>query len=141
MACLARDNEEYGIDLNNINVVDAKTEKHINAKDAFYVVGSKIKGTMSKVSKLGFAKKEDAVAFAKENGGEVENFQKVFNQAKSSLKADNEIIKTKKKKKVYPKGKKIFDKRCDQEIDPTMYLEINELKADIKNNNLCKKIK
>ncbi len=140
ITCLAKDNEEYGLDLNNINVIDAKTQKFIVAKDAFYIIGSKIKGTMSKMSKLGFAKKEDALAFKKENGGKLTNFDEAFHTAQKSLKVDNEIIKTKKRKKIYPKGKKIFEKRCNQDIDPTMYLEINELKADIRNNNLCKKL-
>lgn len=37
-------------------------------------------------------------------------------------------------------GKKIFQKLCNQDIDPTEYIEINELKADIKNNKLCKRL-
>ena len=138
--CLAKDKEEYGIDSKNIKVINTKTEKLINAKSAFYVVGSKIPGTMSKVSKLAFEKKEDAKEFIKKYKGKLVTFDEALKIAQSSLKKDDKILKRKKKKKIYPKGKKIFEKRCNQDIDPSMYLEINELKADIKNNKLCKKL-
>ena len=138
--CLVKDNEEYGINKNSIKVVDAKNENLIEAKKAFYVIGSKIKGTMTKESKLAFLKKEDANDFIKRYGGEIHTFDQAFEKAKKSLKKDTSFIKNIKQKKVYPKGKKIFEKLCNQDIDPTMYLEINELKADIKNNNLCKKL-
>ena len=51
------------------------------------------------------------------------------------------MVKKKKKKKIYPMGKKIFAKVCNNDIDPTEYLEINELKAAIKNDKLCKPLK
>ncbi|PLY08151.1 MAG: hypothetical protein C0625_02910 [Arcobacter sp.] len=138
--CLTKDDEEYGIDKSLMKVIDVKSEKIIDAKKAFYVIGSKIKGTMSKVSKLAFEKNEDANEFIKKYGGKVYSFEEAFNKAKETLKEDSSFIKNKKIKKVYPKGKKIFEKLCNQDIDPTMYLEINELKADIKKNNLCKKL-
>ena len=138
--CLAKDDEEYGIDKNSIKVVDVSSGKLIDAKSAFYVLNSQVKGTMSQKSKLAFLKEEDAKAFIKEYQGEIKNFEIAFNEAKKSLKEDENFFKNKKLKKVYPKGKKIFEKLCNKDIDPTNYLEINELKADIKNNNLCKKL-
>ncbi len=138
--CLAKDKEEYGIDNNHIQVVDAKTQKLINAKEAFYVVGSKVKGTMAIKSKIAFEKEEDAKEFKKKYKGEIVSFQEALKKAQEDLKTDTKKFKNKKIKKVYPKGKKIFEKLCNQDIDPTNYLEINELKADIKNNNLCKKL-
>ena len=47
----------------------------------------------------------------------------------------------KKIKQIYPMGKKLFEHKCKQNIDFTHYLEINDLKADIKYNHLCKKLK
>ena len=41
-----------------VSVVDAKTEKMIDAQKAHYVVGSKVQGTMAMVSKLAFEKRE-----------------------------------------------------------------------------------
>ena len=49
---------EVEIEKDSIKVVDASTQKLIDAQQAFYVVGSKVKGTMSKVSKLAFASKD-----------------------------------------------------------------------------------
>lgn len=138
--CLAKDKEEYGINENDIQVIDAKTEKLINAKNAFYVVGSEVKGTMSMVSKLAFENKNDAKDFIKEFGGELKTFDEALKIAQDSLKKDEKDRKALKTKKVYPMGKKIFEKLCNQDIDPTNYIEINELKADIKNNNLCKEL-
>ncbi|WP_052502665.1 nitrous oxide reductase accessory protein NosL [Halarcobacter anaerophilus] len=141
MTCLAKDNEEYGIDLDNIEAVDYNSLKRVNAKKAFFVVGSKIKAKISKTSKLAFEKEEDAKKFIKQNGGKLMSFDEAFDLAKKSLKDDFKKLKTVNKKKIYPKGKKIFEKRCSKDIDPTDYLEINELEADIQKNNLCKKLK
>ena len=138
--CLAKDKEEYGIDENNIQVVDAKTQKLIDAKNAFYVVGSKVKGTMSMTSKLAFQKESDAKDFIIQYGGKLSTFDEALKRAQNSLKQDDKNTKNKKVKKIYPMGKKIFEKLCNQDIDPTNYIEINELKADIKNNNLCKRL-
>lgn len=141
LSCLVKDNQEYGIDLNNIKVIDWRTQKYIPAKKAFYVVGSKVKGVISKTSKIAFKEEKEAKAFQNENGGEITDFNQAFSLAKKSLKDDFKKLKTVNKKKIYPKGKKIFEKRCSKDIDPTDYLEINELKADIEKNNLCKKLK
>ncbi len=138
--CLAKDKEEYGIDENKIKVIDAKHEKLIDAKKAFYVIGSKVKGTMSMTSKLAFEKELDAKEFIEQYGGKIASFAEAFKEAQNSLKEDDKNTKNKKIKKIYPMGKKIFEKLCNQDIDPTDYIEINELKADIKNNKLCKRL-
>ena len=56
------------------------------AENASYVVGSKAKGTMTKVSKLAFASQKEAEEFAGTCGGAVMDFQKTFKLAKKSLK-------------------------------------------------------
>lgn len=139
--CLAVDMKEYKIDLDTVQVVDAKSEKLIKAKEAFYVVGSKVKGTMTKVSKLAFASKSDAENFAKKYKGKIVSFDIALEMANKSLKSDIAMIKKKKKKKIYPMGKKIYQKMCKHDIDPLDYIEINELKAAIVNDKLCKPLK
>lgn len=141
MRCLVVDMQEYGLDMSAITVVDAKTQKLINARDAFYVIGSKVKGTMSKKSKLAFALKEDAKSFIKKYRGTIVKFDIALKSAQKSLKSDIAMINKKKKKKVYPMGKKIFTKKCNKNIDPTDYIEINELKSALKNEKLCKPLK
>ncbi len=141
MRCLGGEMQEYGIDASSIKVVDIKSEKLIDATTAFYVVGSKVQGTMTKVSKLAFKNESDAKEFAKKNRGKVLKFEEALSMAKESLKSDIAMLTSKKEKKVYPMGKKIFTKACKQDIDLNAYIEINELKASIKNDKLCKPLK
>ena len=140
--CLVVDMEEYGIAKGSIKVLDAKTEKYIDPNSAFYVINSKVVGTMSKVSKLAFKDKKDAQDFIQKYKGKLTTFDEALLQAKMTLKSDNSMLKKKKEKKVYPRGKKIFNKVCKgDKIDPTNYLEINELKEDIVSSKLCKPLK
>ncbi len=140
MRCLVHDMDEYGVD-GEIKVVDASTQEYIDAKKAYYVVGSKIKGTMSKVSKLAFASKDQAKSFTKKYRGKIVDFQTALKMAQDSLKTDTAMILKKKKKKIYPMGKKVFQKMCKKDIDLSNYLEVNELKADIKTKKLCRPLK
>ncbi|OHE01559.1 MAG: hypothetical protein A2513_07910 [Sulfurimonas sp. RIFOXYD12_FULL_33_39] len=141
MRCLIVDMQEHDINIDEIEVVDALTQKFIKASSAFYVVGSDVKGTMSKVSKLAFAQKEAADDFNIEHGGEVVDFKTALKIAKESLSSDVAMVDNKKSKQVYPMGKKIFEKKCTKEIDINAYNQINELKADIKDKNLCSELK
>jgi hypothetical protein len=79
--CVVKDNEFNKTDLTNLRVVDTKSLKFIPVLKAFYVVGSSKKGTMSRVSKYAFAKKEDADNFAKEFGGKVMKFYDAYDEA------------------------------------------------------------
>lgn len=135
--CLNKDHSLYGINLNSIQVIDAKREKTINAKKAFYVINSKIRGTMSQKSKLAFSNLNDAKNFILENEGEVVSFEKAFKEVNINIKSDDTYIKNIKLKKTYSKGKRVFNKMCKEEIDLSFYLEINELKASIIDDNLC----
>jgi len=69
----------------NEKVVDAGSLKFIDAKTAYYVVGSNKKATMSKTSKYAFALKENAEAFAKENGGKITDFKNAMDIAKKDF--------------------------------------------------------
>ena len=141
MRCLAVDMQEYEIDTDSVKVVDVSSEKLIDASTAYYVVGSDVRGTMSKVSKLAFADKEAAEDFSIENGGEIVDFKTALKMAQDSLKSDVAMVQNKKEKQVYAVGKKIFEKRCQKEIDINSYLEINELKAYIRDEEVCGELK
>jgi len=78
MRCLVVDMKEHKIDLNKVQVVDSKSQKLILAKNAYYVVDSIVSGTMTKVSKIAFAKKEDALKFIKEYEGELATFDEAL---------------------------------------------------------------
>ena len=75
-----------GITLKNPKVVDVASLKLISVKDAFYVVGSKQRGTMSRVSKYAFANKNDAEKFQAKVGGKIMNFSSALDVAKEDFK-------------------------------------------------------
>jgi nitrous oxide reductase accessory protein NosL len=136
--CLAAEWNEIESHVKKIVVTDAKSEKLINAKEAFYVVGSNVPGTMSMVSKVAFKDKKEAEAFQKEYGGEVTNFDTAFAKAKESLKADVDAFIAKKQKGMYPMGEKIYHAQCQKEkIDLHDFHAINELKVSLKKTNVC----
>ncbi len=82
IACLSSDMKKEHVV--SVEVVDAKTQKIINAKKAYYVIDSDVKGTMSKRSKLAFASHQDAEAFIKEHGGKIISFQQALKAAQST---------------------------------------------------------
>ena len=69
----------------NMKVVDTKSLKFIDAKKAYYVVGSNVRGTMSKVSKYAFKNKIDAQNFQKKHGGEIMTFKEALEVAKKDF--------------------------------------------------------
>jgi len=138
--CLAADWPRIGKRVKRILVVDAATQKLIDAKKAFYVVGSKVKGTMSMTSKLAFATKEEAEAFQKEYGGKIVDFDTAFAMARKALAKESAMMAKKKRKRLYPMGEKIYGRMC-QKVDPSAYGQINELKAALRDKGLCKPLK
>lgn len=75
-----------GVELKNPLVVDVGTLKFIDATKAYYVVGSRVRGTMSKISKYAFLKQEDARKFRAQNGGEIMDFYKALEAARGDFK-------------------------------------------------------
>ena len=65
-------------------VVDVRSLTFIDAHKAYYVLGSKKKGTMAMVSKYAFANKADAQKFIKMNGGKLVTFDEALLHAKST---------------------------------------------------------
>jgi hypothetical protein len=75
-----------GITLKNPKVVDVTSLKLISVADAHYVVGSKKRGTMSRVSKYAFSSLADAKKFQTENGGKIMDFSGALAKAKEDFK-------------------------------------------------------
>ncbi len=137
--CLAFDYDTVKSDVDKILVVDIVSDKFIDAYKAFYVVGSKVPGTMSPVSKLGFEKKEDAEKFMKEYGGEIKRFDETFKLAVESLNSDIATFNNKKKTMMYPLGEKVYNSVC-KPIDIAKFKRMNDLKAAIVFEKLCGEI-
>lgn len=138
--CMIADEPNYKNHVKQRLVVDSKSEKFIDVKDAYYVIGSKAPGTMTKVSKIAFSSKTDAKSFNKKFGGSnILKFDATYKLAKQQMKKDNVMLMKKKEMKVYPKGEKLFKKFCEENIDPKKFKSISELKALLKSSN-CKKM-
>ncbi len=87
--CLADELYNNKKELTDIKVVDTNSLKFIDAKKAFYVIGSKKQATMSKVSKYAFSSKGAAIGFSKRYGGEVMNFKDAYKEALKDFKKGN----------------------------------------------------
>ena len=137
--CLCVDKPNYKDHIVEVLVTDAKSEKLINVEDAFYIVGSKAPGTMTQTSKIAFSSKEDAEAFStKFSGQKILDFEATAKLVKAQMQKDNAMLMKKKEMKVYPKGKKLYEKLCNQDIELPHYSSISELKSQLKNSNTCK---
>lgn len=75
-----------GIEIKNPMVVDVESLKFIDATKAYYVVGSRVRGTMSKISKYAFLNEDDARKFQSQNGGEIMDFYKALEIARGDFK-------------------------------------------------------
>ena len=83
--CLVADIEENHVHPQNIQVVDTNSLKFIDAKTAFYVIGSSKKGTMSHISKYAFSSLNAASKFAAKFGGIVSDFNGAVEAAKNDF--------------------------------------------------------
>jgi nitrous oxide reductase accessory protein NosL len=136
--CLVEDKETNKANLSELKVVDNKSLKFIDVKDAFYVVGSNKPATMSMVSKYAFAKKEDAINFAKQNGGKVKVFDEVYKEVSAELEAESAMI-AKRQKKMQMMGKKVYSKMC-KKTDKN-FTSVADAKTFITKNKLCGEMK
>ncbi len=127
--------------IDEIMVVDVKSEDFINAKEAYYVVGSKKPGTMTTTSKYAFANKDDAAAFAAKNGGEVTDFKGAYTAALEDFAKDTAHVYNKRSSKMYKMGKKLYNKRCDKKQMQNLDAHtMGDMKALIKEKNVCGKL-
>ena len=74
-----------GVTVKNPQVVDVESLKFIDVNRAYYVVGSKKRGTMSRVSKYAFKSEEMARKFQAKYGGEIMDFTNALERAKEDF--------------------------------------------------------
>jgi len=67
-----------GVIPEDAKVVDTITLELIDVKKAYYVVGSKVRGTMTRTSSYAFGNEKDALLFVSDNGGKIMNFEAAF---------------------------------------------------------------
>lgn len=79
---------------------DAKIKPLIKVDDATYLIGSKLKGTMTKKSKMAFSSTSAAKAAQAENGGELANFNDGLREAYLSMHEDTMMIRKRRAERV-----------------------------------------
>ncbi len=127
-----------GKKVTDVKVVDNSTLKFIDAAKAYYVVGSKKPGTMSKVSKYAFAEKDAAEKFVAKFGGKVESYADVLKMVEMNFDKEAKMIAMK-QAKAAKKGEMIFNKKC-KPVEQK-FTTAAEAKAYVKANNVCGDIK
>ena len=81
-----------------ILVADYNKKDLIDAEKAFWVIGGKKPGVMTKTAKWAFADKKDAEAFIKENGGKLANFDDAMKASYEDMHNDTKMIREKRAK-------------------------------------------
>jgi copper chaperone NosL len=81
-----------------ILVADYHKKNLIDAEKAYWVIGGKKPGVMTKTAKWAFADKKDAEAFIKENGGKLANFDDAMKQTYEDMYNDTKMIRAKRAK-------------------------------------------
>jgi len=93
MHCLAEATMNAGATPTNVQAaLYLAPEKSIAADQAFYVIGSKARGTMTMNSKLAFASEQKAQSFAAECGGAVASFSGAYQAAAKTIANENQMI-------------------------------------------------
>ncbi|MDH4945114.1 nitrous oxide reductase accessory protein NosL [Sulfurimonas sp. C5] len=82
--CLA-DHLNHDVELKNPQVIDVSSLKPISVLQAYYVVGSDVRGTMSRVSKYAFGTYEAAQNFQKQHGGKIMDFNGALQEAQKDF--------------------------------------------------------
>ncbi len=83
----------------SIAVGDFNSKELVDAEKAFWVIGGKKPGVMTKEGKWAFAKKEDAEAFVKDNGGKLATFDEAMKATFENMYADTKMIREKRQMK------------------------------------------
>lgn len=93
MHCLAEATLNSGVTPKSVQVaLYLDPQKSVAADQAFYVLGSKARGTMTMKSKLAFATRQEAEAFAGECGGAVVSFEDAYQEAATAIAKENQMI-------------------------------------------------
>ena len=125
---------EHGATLTHKRVVDVTTLKFIPVEEAYYVVGSSKKGTMSMVSKYAFGKEVDAKAFATQYGGDVMRFEGAYGVAKQGFAKESKMI-AKKQAMMAKKGAMLYAKKC--QATQEKFKTTADAKAFVMSHKLC----
>lgn len=136
--CAVEDKEVNKNMLANFRAVDQDTLKFIDSQKAYFVVGSKMPGTMSGVSKYAFSSKESAEKFAAANGGKIMEFDAMYAMVKKGLAQEIKKVHAK-QAKAAKKGGMLYKKMCK----PTdkKFTSTANAKAYVESSKMCGNMK
>jgi copper chaperone NosL len=137
MHCYTEVHKNYADRIKLTQVVDTNSLKLIDAKKAFYVVGSSKEGTMSSISEYAFLNKEEALKFKNEFGGEIHNFEETLKISKDNLANNNKAL-DEKRIPMAKKGKKIYETMCKTTTQE--FNSIGEAKQYLIDNSSCQNL-
>jgi copper chaperone NosL len=80
-----------------IEVGDYNSKQLIDAEKAFWVIGGRKPGVMTRQGQWAFTQKEEAEAFVKDNGGAIATFEEVMKAAYENMYTDTKRIREKRK--------------------------------------------
>lgn len=121
-----------------IKVVDVASNKYIDARSAYYVVGSNKPGTMTMTSKYAFLDQKMAEDFAKKNGGDVLTFEATYQRAVNDFTKDMGLVLAKRSSKMWKMGEKLYNTQCDKtKIDAIHTHSMGSMKALIAESKAC----
>lgn len=124
--------------ISEILVVDVTGKQFIDARKAHYVIGSRVKGTMSGTSKYAFAKKADAEAFMIENGGTLSDYDGAYKTSLADFEKDMQMIKQNRGNMMYKMGEQMYNANCDKKAFEQFHAHtMGELKAEIRDSKAC----
>jgi nitrous oxide reductase accessory protein NosL len=138
LRCLGVALAEQPFQTDSLRVVDAASDVFIPVDSAYYLIGSGIPGTMTKVSKLAFASAAEADFFRQRHGGTaIVSFDSALVLAQTQRRADDAILMQKKEMLVIPKGRKLFAKYCGEQMPVGKFASVAELKAHLRASGNC----
>lgn len=119
-------------------VVDVKSLKFISAKEAFYIVGSKVPGTMTVTSKYAFKNKSDALEFQSQHGGKLATYEEAYQSALKDFARDTGLVLAKRDSKMYKMGKKLYNSQCNKKkLSRVDAHTMADMKLHIQKTNVC----
>lgn len=138
IVCELEDEVKNGRKLHNRKVIDNTTLKFIDVNTAYFVVGSKMPGTMSVVSKYAFGTKEAADKLVAKKGGKVMRFDALYAFVVKSQAKDMQATKMRQAKAI-KKGGMMYKKMCKK--TNKRFASTADAKSFLMKSGICGKIK
>lgn len=133
---LLKDDRNYAVEKESIEVFDYKLKKYIQAKNAYFVQTKRYSEIFFKKAIFSFSHKNDALRFAEENKAKILSFDEVMKFTEKNYNQNEKMLQELIRKRYQKIGKKVYEKRC-KSIDISEFFEINELKNFVYKSRIC----